>query len=123
VQSESVLSILTFKPSTATLPTVFRIAFKRPGETKNFLPRLFAVARWAFGEHLAAAFLNFGSTLNQATSQQVTNHSNFTQMHAYYNPNGQFLPCLLPPKIFQDFSSHQIFRRMYGVLNIDKNKN
>jgi len=26
-------------------------------------------------------------------------------------------------KIFQDSSSHRIFRRMHGVLNIDKNKN
>jgi len=24
---------------------------------------------------------------------------------------------------FSDFSSHQIFRRMHGVLNIDENKN
>jgi hypothetical protein len=24
---------------------------------------------------------------------------------------------------FSDFSSHRIFRRMHGVLNIDKNKN
>jgi hypothetical protein len=35
-------------------------------------------------------------------------------------------PCLLPPKkpkIFQDFPSHRIFRRMHGVLNIDENKN
>ena len=27
------------------------------------------------------------------------------------------------PKIFQDSPSHQIFRRMHGVLNIDENKN
>jgi hypothetical protein len=27
------------------------------------------------------------------------------------------------PKIFQDSSSHRIFRRMHGVLKIDKNKN
>jgi len=26
-------------------------------------------------------------------------------------------------KIFQDFPSHRIFRRMHGVLNIDENKN
>ena len=26
-------------------------------------------------------------------------------------------------KLFSDSPSHQIFRRMYGVLNIDKNKN
>ena len=35
-------------------------------------------------------------------------------------------PCLLlpkNPKFFQDSPSHRIFRRMHGVLNIDKNKN
>ena len=29
----------------------------------------------------------------------------------------------LKPKIFQDSPSHRIFKRMYGVLNIDENKN
>jgi len=27
------------------------------------------------------------------------------------------------PKIFQNFPSHRIFRRMHGVLNINENKN
>jgi hypothetical protein len=34
-------------------------------------------------------------------------------------------PCLVTKKILQNFSdspSHQIFRRMHEVLNIDKNK-
>jgi len=34
-----------------------------------------------------------------------------------------FRPCLLPSKIFQDSPSYRIFRRMHGVLNINKNKN
>jgi hypothetical protein len=29
----------------------------------------------------------------------------------------------LKPKTFQDFSSYQILRHMYKILNIDKNKN
>ena len=35
---------------------------------------------------------------------------------------GKLIPCLVR-KNFQDSPSHQIFDRMYGSLNKDKNKN
>jgi len=44
----------------------------------------------------------------------------------YAQANGQAEALFTSQKVLQNFSdspSHRIFRRMHGVLNIDKNKN
>jgi len=54
-------------------------------------------------------------------------HASKRMLHLYTHlASSEVRSCLLSPKktkFFKDSLSHRIFRRMHGVLNIDKNKN